>query len=540
MWDVAAVYFQKQDVRLPGGRYACAQRLQQRALPFFHGFSLGEISHIVQLAMSQKKILGYADGYIVPYAKSQSALKDKCAQSAKPCASDSTNNATFPIASWEMARETLQDILRTSQQQDSQGLRTVPLSNVKRLFKSKYGLELSETMLGHSKLTEFLQDSRFSDICTVELQNHGYTVVEVQSKESETETVLDDEIEQALNISEEPYRVELSGNMSLSPPGGWLSSIQRTFIHASLPPPTPPPCAKPRSHSLPRNSGSDRQKWLLMTPTKLSQVTDHVDSNESTADSDEGSGFDSAVEQASDEPGPLKVDTDTFTLGDANDWFAGETPDLADDAVSRRRFKFCPDEPLALEDPTCHTFCNSLAPLSGTLQTNYIDDCGPTPSVYDGYHGKDCGPTPCQYVHSICKGTATDLGSLPVHVTPSPSPLHCGKYLRSEVNPLTMLLPMPASFLAQCPTSDPFAPPYMGTTALDMPMYLHSQIEDFSSAMPIDLDNAFSQFANLPTFPCPHGSSLTMSADLDSVGESPLAESPDLNGQVISLASLLQ
>merc|ERR1739848_363288 len=57
-------------------------------------------------------------------------------------------------------------------------------SNVKRLFKSKYKIELSETMLGHSKLTELLQDERFADICTVQLQKFGYVVLQVQKDES--------------------------------------------------------------------------------------------------------------------------------------------------------------------------------------------------------------------------------------------------------------------------------------------------------------------------------------------------------------------
>jgi hypothetical protein len=548
MWEAASTYFQKEDVRLPGGRYACAQRLHERDLPFFYGFSLGKISHVVQLAMSQKKILGYADGSIVPYVKSQSALKDRCAKSSKPCTTDSIN-PSFPIASWETARESLQDILRTSPQHDAQGLRTVPLSNVKRLFKSKYNLELSETMLGHSKLTELLQDDRFSDICTVQLQKHGYIVVEAQQKEIETNDLLGEELKKLLNIGEEPHRVELSGNMCPSPPGGWLSSIQRTFIHASLPPPTPPPCARPRSHSLPKNSGSDRQKWLLMTPTKLCQVADHVDSNESTADSDEGSNMGSSTGQASDEPGPLKVDTDRFTLGDANDWFAGETPDFADDLAPHRRFQFCLDEPLALEEASCQAFSSIVAPSIASLQASYIDDCGPTPSVYDGYHGnhflaKECGPTPSLYGGSNSKGVTPDLESLPVHVTPSPSPTHCGKYFRSAFEPLTSLLHLQASLVTQCPSSDSSSPPYLDTTALqllDLQAYLPTQIEDCSATMPLELDSTFLRVASLPTsFPFPDRSSAMMSADLDSKGDSPPVASADFNCQVISLASLLQ
>lgn len=38
-------------------------------------------------------------------------------------------------------------------------------------------MELSETALGHSKLSELLQDPRLEDICNVRLHGHGYVVV---------------------------------------------------------------------------------------------------------------------------------------------------------------------------------------------------------------------------------------------------------------------------------------------------------------------------------------------------------------------------
>ena len=58
----------------------------------------------------------------------------------------------------------------------SPGSTSIPLSNVKRLFRSRYHTELSETALGHSKLSELLQDPRLKDICHVRLQGHGYVV----------------------------------------------------------------------------------------------------------------------------------------------------------------------------------------------------------------------------------------------------------------------------------------------------------------------------------------------------------------------------
>jgi hypothetical protein len=93
--------------------------------------------------------------------------------------SDGTNSA-MPIASWETTRQYVREIL-DSVPKPLEGNRTVPLSNVKRLFRSKYNTELSETMLGHSKLSELLQDAKLSDICTVVLGAQGYVVVEVSN-----------------------------------------------------------------------------------------------------------------------------------------------------------------------------------------------------------------------------------------------------------------------------------------------------------------------------------------------------------------------
>merc|ERR1719326_1152891 len=93
MWGAAAAYFQLlsgDDMQLPGGRYSCAQILQARGLGFLQGRSLGQICHIVQLAISQRKLLGYHNGSVVPYASSQSMLKEQCALLRAPCATAST------------------------------------------------------------------------------------------------------------------------------------------------------------------------------------------------------------------------------------------------------------------------------------------------------------------------------------------------------------------------------------------------------------------------------------------------------------------
>jgi len=150
MWAAARVYFEQLDgahSSLPGGRYSCAQTLASRALPFLAGHSLGQICHIVQLAISQRKILGYLNGSIVPYGRSQSMIKECCADWQRPCATSTSSTGTpeMQLATWDVARACLKKIMDTAR---ASGKDKVPMSNVKRLFRSQYHMELSETLLG--------------------------------------------------------------------------------------------------------------------------------------------------------------------------------------------------------------------------------------------------------------------------------------------------------------------------------------------------------------------------------------------------------
>lgn len=170
LWQAAAAYFENLDdsnIVLPGGRYSCAQVLMQRNLPFLAGRSLGQVCHIVQLAISQKKILGYLNGTVVPYSRSQSMVKEKNAERQRPCSGKGY------VATWEVLHSCLEELLKDM----AAGEQSIPLSNVKRLFRAQFHTELSETALGYAKLSELLQDPRMHDLCDVKLQGHGYVIV---------------------------------------------------------------------------------------------------------------------------------------------------------------------------------------------------------------------------------------------------------------------------------------------------------------------------------------------------------------------------
>mmetsp|Transcript_25025 Transcript_25025/g.69735 ORF Transcript_25025/g.69735 Transcript_25025/m.69735 type:complete len:767 (+) Transcript_25025:47-2347(+) len=226
LWDQARTYFESvspEEMKLPGGRYSCAQALMERKLPFLANRSLGQVCHIVQLAISQKRILGYYSGAVVPYSCSQSMVKEWCAYKGAHCTSQGPTGLTagpFPLAKWDEARIYLRLILQNAATPQGPGM--IPLSNVKRLFRSHFQVELSETVLGYSKLSELLQDRRFKDICTVQLQGHGYIVMQNTQPSSNVSVSLSlveappsNGVDESTHLAKEPARVQLHSSSPL-------------------------------------------------------------------------------------------------------------------------------------------------------------------------------------------------------------------------------------------------------------------------------------------------------------------------------------
>merc|ERR1719384_2843389 len=109
---------------------------------------------------------------VLPYNRSLSMVKDQSARGRQPCANAARKSKSSAFATWDMMGPCLQQLLSSIGQ-------PMPLSNVKRLFRAQFHVELSETALGYAKLSECLQDPRVRDLCDVKLQGQGYTVVPV-------------------------------------------------------------------------------------------------------------------------------------------------------------------------------------------------------------------------------------------------------------------------------------------------------------------------------------------------------------------------
>lgn len=256
LWDNMTKYFEKFEGddkdKLPGGRYACAQVLVARAPPFLAKYKLGEVCHIVQLAISQRKILGYVNGALVPYRFSQSMKKVQHAKENKPLSSSSGEGE---LATWEHSPGQLKMILESALKE--QRSKCLPLSNVKRRFRSRFNVELSETALGYSKLSNLLQDERFKDVCTIKLAGHGYVVqlAGLQSEEARFHGPLQVLGDHGPQKDSEPRHVHVTGTML----SGFASQVkvQNTFLNVPMPPPTPQPGARHRSNSSPAMAFND-------------------------------------------------------------------------------------------------------------------------------------------------------------------------------------------------------------------------------------------------------------------------------------------
>jgi len=174
LWAQVVAFFSDSEKRLlslPSGRYSCARAFATLVPGLLVDYSLGQICHIVQLAISRRKILGFRNNHVVPYDSSAAMVKKRCADLAQPALE--LKKDTLPTSSLVQARQCLQAILSSSHHSNTGSL---PLSNVKRLFRSRFGLELSETALGHTRICDLLRDERFADICKLTVQGSTHTV----------------------------------------------------------------------------------------------------------------------------------------------------------------------------------------------------------------------------------------------------------------------------------------------------------------------------------------------------------------------------
>nr|CEL66065.1 TPA: hypothetical protein BN1204_018920 [Neospora caninum Liverpool] len=137
-----------------GGRYGLAKYLKQLDLPFFKGFSLGQLCHVVQLAISSKFLLAYEDNVLKPvtacavFANALLGLPD-AKRRGKKCITD--------------IRE-IQVCIEYLLQRHPTGF---TLSTLKRKLKDLYGRELCQTVFHCAKLVDLMNLPELRKVCLI-------------------------------------------------------------------------------------------------------------------------------------------------------------------------------------------------------------------------------------------------------------------------------------------------------------------------------------------------------------------------------------
>ncbi|PFH32885.1 hypothetical protein BESB_014980 [Besnoitia besnoiti] len=143
-----------------GGRYGLAKYLKQLDLPFFRGFSLGQLCHVVQLAISSKFLLAYEDNVLKPisacsvFANALLGLPDE-KRRGKKCITD--------IREIQVCVEHLLQLHPTG----------FTLSTLKRKLKAIFGRELCQTIFHCAKLVDLMHLPELRKVCRISKAHQG-------------------------------------------------------------------------------------------------------------------------------------------------------------------------------------------------------------------------------------------------------------------------------------------------------------------------------------------------------------------------------
>jgi len=166
-------------INIRGGRYGFADSLSQLKLSFFNGMCLGEIEHVVELAIKKKLLIYEANNKLVPHGIS------KALQNAnKGVPTIGKISAGVCDETWSDGRSCI-DSLGELKECLKYLLTLYPegfnLSTLKTKIISEWGKKLSTTVLREVKLLDLMSMHELSSVaCTVRLEgNCGYQVQRV-------------------------------------------------------------------------------------------------------------------------------------------------------------------------------------------------------------------------------------------------------------------------------------------------------------------------------------------------------------------------
>jgi len=160
MWAAFAKFLDGEHT-FAGGRYGMARELMQRQLSFFAQHSLGEVCHIVQLAIQHRKLIVYHRKMLKPI---QTVLQ----ASAEP----TTGGA--PVDSEEIKdMDDLCCVLFRMLTHHPQGLR---LCRLKQMIKHEFSRKLSEMTFQCTKLIELFNTEPLISTFVLDTENDGKSI----------------------------------------------------------------------------------------------------------------------------------------------------------------------------------------------------------------------------------------------------------------------------------------------------------------------------------------------------------------------------
>jgi len=142
-------------------KYVLAEWLRSRS-SVLSKLSFGRCLRIVRFFTggSCAQVLGKRDGRLVPYPASEKFEKSENARRLLP-------TGLRPGEDWVTSWEDLASFLMQLLHQSGGPVR---VCEVKNTFRKKFGIELSETALGHTCLTSLMKDERFTSIFDVSIE----------------------------------------------------------------------------------------------------------------------------------------------------------------------------------------------------------------------------------------------------------------------------------------------------------------------------------------------------------------------------------
>eukprot|EP01068_Selenidium_serpulae_P013541 Selendium_serpulae@DN5973_c0_g1_i9.p1 len=160
-----------------GGRYGMASELYNRNLALLRGYSLGEVCHIVQLAIV-KGILAYENELLKPVSACTKISIANCSTAIGLPAESQMSNSELgfphieqkgqPVSNLEQAKEVVASVLAN----EPEGIH---LAHLKQRILKNHQRYITPTAFGYEKLSALLSSGLFADTCYLlrdDRQNH--------------------------------------------------------------------------------------------------------------------------------------------------------------------------------------------------------------------------------------------------------------------------------------------------------------------------------------------------------------------------------